>query len=229
MSESANLPDHVGIIIDGNRRWAKTKGLAKVAGHKAGFDLLKDVARYALLKKNIEYLTAYVFSTENWNREPEEINYLMKLALKVFKSDLQQLHKDNIKVQVLGSKDKLSAELKAAIDHAEQLTSSNSAGVFSLCFNYGGKQEIVDAVNKIKTRPITAEEITSNLYHSQLPDVDLLIRTSGEQRISNFMLWRLAYAEMLFVDKNWPDFSNQDFDDCLIEYSQRERRHGGGQ
>lgn len=224
-------PLHLGIILDGNRRWAKERSLPTLEGHRSGYQNLKDISIHAL-NRGVKYLSAYMFSTENWDRSIKEVNYLMTLAHKMVTRDLDEMHKENIKITWLGSKDRLSKRLISALKKAEELTKNNTKGTLCICFNYGGKQEIVDAVKRIAGKKITSlDEITEqtvedNLYKPSVPPLDLVIRTSGEQRLSGFMLWRAAYAELYFVDKNWPDFTSSDLDDAIAEYSDRSRRFG---
>lgn len=224
------VPAHVGIILDGNRRWAKENGLPSLEGHRKGYDKLKDIATYAF-DNGVGTLSAFIFSTENWNRTKKEVSYLMNLALKMVIKDLAELDKKNVRVVWLGSPAKLSQKLINALKNAEETTKNNTAGTLALCFNYGGRQEIVDAFVKLSQQGLEADSITTellaeNLYQPQIPNVDLLIRTSGEQRISNFMLWRSAYSELYFTGKLWPDFSTIDFDAAITEYGLRQRRFG---
>jgi len=223
-------PRHIGIILDGNRRWAKERGLPSIKGHQVGYDILRDLATYMLSDKHIEYVSAFVFSTENWQRAQEEVGYLMSLVLKALSDHLNEFHKRNIRILILGSREKLSSKLIEAIEKAEAKTSNNDGGTLALCFNYGGQAELVDAVNSIiKTSPagkISASDIDQAVYHPEVPPVDMIIRTSGEQRLSGFMLWRAAYAELLFIQKFWPDFTKQDIDEALSEYAKRQRRYG---
>lgn len=221
-----SIPLHLGLIVDGNRRWAKDKGIVKIKGHQKGFENLKELGEYAILEKRIKFVSAYIFSTENWNREKEEVSYLMDLALKLVTRDIKELNKKNIRVMWLGRQENVSEKLKKAIKSAIDLTKENTAGTIGLCFNYGGQQEIVDAVNAIEGEA-TIEKINKNLYAPEFPPVDFMIRTSGEQRISNFMLWRMAYAEMYFEPSHFPDFSIEKLDTALEEYSFRKRRFGG--
>lgn len=226
----AVLPQHLGLILDGNRRWAKAQGLATYEGHKKGYENLKVIAKDAI-KRGISYVSAYVFSTENWQRSSEEVDYLMKLLLWVAKNEVKELDKENIKVRFLGEKNHLSKDVLKAIEKAEKLTRNNTAGTLALCLNYGGQQEIVASVNKFlanntNSSKLTMQDIEQNLYAPDIPPVDLLIRTSGEQRISNFMLWRVAYSELFFVDKHWPAFNTDDLDDALKAYLHRQRRFG---
>lgn len=222
------LPRHLGLILDGNRRWAQAQGRPQLQGHQAGYDNLKTIAR-AALNRGIKYVSAYVFSTENWDRSPSEVKYLMDLALKIFSSDIDELNEEGVKVLIAGSRQRLSPKLIKAIDSAQRLTQNNKKGTLVLCFNYGGRQEIAEAVNRLiaegKTE-IEPSDIENNLYAPQVPPVDLIIRTSGEQRLSNFMLWRAAYAELMFTDKHWPDFTEADLDSALADYASRQRRFG---
>jgi len=224
------LPTHVGLILDGNRRWAKDHGLPTFEGHRRGYDQFKDVTKYAI-NKGVKYVSAFIFSTENWDRTKDEVNYLMRLALHMLTKDIAELNKENIKVVWLGSPDRLSKKLLAAIKNAEESTKNNTRGTVCICFNYGGYQEIIDSFKKIIMEKIPAdkvdiETIKQSLYAPPIPPIDLLIRTSGEKRISGFMLWRMAYAELYFSDKYWPDFSNEDLDLALEDYYKRERRFG---
>lgn len=226
-----NPPQHIGYIIDGNRRWAKSRGLTTAEGHLAGYNAISDVAK-ASFDVGVEYVSVYVFSTENWKRSEEEVGYLMKLVLRLLTTDLAKFKKNNIKILILGSRDKLSKNIIKAIEKAELDTADNTAGTLCLCFNYGGHQEIVDAVKKViqsgcAFENVDARLIEQNLYAPEIPLIDLVVRTSGEQRISNFMLWRVAYSEMMFLDKFWPDMTKQDVSYIINEYNNRSRRFGG--
>ena len=227
---NTNQPRHIGFILDGNRRWAKEKGLSPMKGHYEGYKKLKELATYALKDKKIEFVSAYVFSTENWNRTKEEVGYLMKLVLRALTDYLEEFHRDNIKVVILGSRQKLSKSLLGAIEQAETKTKDNTGGTLGLCFNYGGHTEIVEAVNNIlqsgPKESISQEEFEGSLYHPEIPAVDMIVRTSGEQRISGFMLYRASYSELLFVPKFWPDFNKKDIDEVINEYGRRQRRYG---
>lgn len=230
MSETNILPTHLGLILDGNRRWAREQGLPTLEGHRLGYDNLRTIAT-AAFDKGIKYISAFVFSTENWNRSKEEVDYLMKLLLWVAKNEVKTFDKKNIRIKFLGSKDRLSAEIIAAIDDAEEKTRNNTSATFALCLNYGGTQEICDAVKQIinsgkATDEITPQLIEKNQYAPEIPALDFVIRTSGEQRISNFMLWRMAYAELYFAKPAWPAFTVKDLDLALDDYSKRDRRHG---
>lgn len=225
------IPNHIGYIVDGNRRWAKKHGLPTYEGHLAGYNAIQDVAK-ATFDSGVKFVSAYIFSTENWKRSEDEVSKLMALVLKMLTSDLPIFDKNNIKLLVIGSRDKVSDKILKAIDDAEAKTANNTAGTLALCFNYGGHLEIADAVKKIvrsgvSEDKITPELIAQNLYAPEIPAMDLIVRTSGEQRISNFMLWRAAYSEMLFIDKMWPDMTSDDVTEIIKEYSKRSRRFGG--
>ena len=229
MSEQKSIPQHVAIIPDGNRRWAKQQGLPTLQGHKRGAVVLRDVSLYAF-DQGVKIVTAYIFSTENWSRSKDEVDYLMKLVPAVFEKYIADFKKREVRIHWLGSRDGLSAQCLKIVERAVEETKHFTKGDFGLCFNYGGRQEIIDAVrNLIAQHPeeITEETFQSALYAPELPDVDLLVRTSGEQRISNFQLWQTAYAELVFIDKYWPSMTTDDIDDVLHEYQQRQRRHGG--
>ncbi len=229
-----NLPQHIAIIMDGNRRWAKREGLDTPSGHKEGAENLKRIARYAN-KIGIKYMTVYAFSTENWKRSQAEVGAIMKL-LKFYLRDFFNNYKDNIKINVIGRKDNLHKDLKEEIEKAVEKTKNNTGMILNIAFNYGGRDEIVHATRKIaeqvKDGKLNAEEIdektfANNLYTANQPDPDLLIRTSGEERISNFLLWQIAYTEFVFSNKYWPEFSEADLDEAIKMYQQRTRKFGG--
>lgn len=225
------VPNHVGLILDGNRRWAKAKGLPALEGHRRGYKTLKEILDVAL-DRGVKYVSVFIFSTENWNRSKEESGYLMSLAVSMLAKDVKEVHKKNVRIQWLGSRERLSEKLQKSFRDAEELTRGNTRGTLALCFNYGGQREIAEAVQAIVAKGVPAENITEetvaeHLYHPEIPPVDLVVRTSGEHRTSNFMLWRAAYSELYFVDKMWPDFSEQDFDEALADYAKRARRFGG--
>lgn len=230
-TEAPLIPRHVGYIVDGNRRWAKKHGLPAYEGHLAGYNTLKDIA-IATVDSGVQYVSAYVFSTENWKRSADEVKKLMALVLKLVSSDLPEFHKRNIRLQVLGSREGVDKKILKAIDKAEGETAGNTGGIFALCFNYGGQLEIVDAVKKIVQSGISADEITedtiaAHLYAPEVPPIDMVVRTSGEQRLSNFMLWRSAYSEFLFLKKTWPEMTKDDVAFIMKEYVKRQRRFGG--
>jgi undecaprenyl diphosphate synthase len=229
-STTASIPVHLGLILDGNRRWAREQGLPTLDGHKKGYENLKTIAKYAF-DQGVQYISAYVFSTENWKRSADEVDYLMKLLIWVSKNEIKELDKHNIRVQFLGEEEGLSAQVIKAMESAEARTKDNTGGTLLLCLNYGGQQEIATAMNKLLVkRPdlnsVTPAMIEEHLYKPGIPSVDLIIRTSGEQRISNFMLWRAAYSELCFVTKHWPAFSEQDLQQALDDYANRHRRFG---
>jgi len=226
----ANMPNHLGLIMDGNRRWAKEKGLRPFEGHRRGYLRLKKIA-LAAFDRNVHYVSAFVFSTENWNRSKEEVAYLMDLLYWVSTVELKKLDKRNIKIVFVGTKKGLSQKIIDAINAGEAKTANNTAGTLVLCLNYGGQQELSDAFANIIRQGIPADKITpelinKNLYEPSLPPLDLIIRTSGEQRLSGFMLWSAAYAELKFVLKYWPAFTVADLEDALQDYSHRHRRFG---
>jgi undecaprenyl diphosphate synthase len=218
------------LILDGNRRWARERGLPVIEGHRQGYKALRKITKSAL-KHGVRYVSAFVFSTENWKREQSEVRSLMKLFLWIARHEAKELNKDGIRLRVVGSKLRLGHALAHAITEAEELTKNNSRGTLLLCLDYGGQQEIVDAVKRIaetgyKPEDITPELISKFLYAPDVPPIDLLIRTSGEQRISNFMLWESAYSELLFDKSYWPDFDDEKFEAALKEYQNRQRRFG---
>lgn len=200
-------------------------------GHLAGYNALHDVL-IETLKRGVKYASAYVFSTENWKRTEEEISHLMKLLMRIMKSDLKIFEENNIRLRVIGTLDGLSDEIVKAIADAQEKTKDFDGGELLLCLNYGGQLEIADAVKKIvasgtKAGDITPELISENIYAPEVPPCDLIVRTSGEQRLSNFMLWRAAYSELMFIEKTWPEMTPQDVTDILEEYAKRQRRFGG--
>lgn len=221
---------HLAFILDGNRRWAKTKGLPTLEGHRRGYDNLKTIG-LACLERGVEHVSAFVFSTENWNRSAEEVSYLMDLLHKAIADELGFFMEHDVRLRVIGRRDRLSDKLRAAIADAEAKTAKNGRGQMNLCLNYGGRAEIVDAVKTLVAdgvRPddVTEEALAAKLWTAGIPDPDLIIRTSGEHRLSGFLTWSGVYSELLFVEKHWPDFSAEDLDAALAEYARRERRFG---
>ena len=232
--EQENLPKHIAIIMDGNRRWARNKGLPVALGHKEGAKTLEKIVRYA---KNIgiKYITVYAFSTENWKRSEEEVSTLMNLMMNYLESYSKRADSENIKVQILGNRQGLSDKMNDLIEKCMERTKDNTGITFNIALNYGGRDEILGAVkniaekiqnNEMKIEDITEQTISDNLYTKGQPDPDLLIRTSGEIRLSNFLPWQLVYSEFVFVDKNWPDFSEKDLDEAIEEYQRRNRKFG---
>ena len=230
-----NMPKHIAIIMDGNRRWAREKGLDPKQGHREGAKTLEKIVRYAN-KIGLEYITVYAFSTENWKRSEDEVGALMILLQKYLDDYSKRADTENIKVKVLGDITRLSEGMQKSIKKCMERTKNNTGVVFNIALNYGSRNEIVSAVKNIayevKNENINVEEITedtisNNLYTAGEPDPDLLIRTSGELRLSNFLLWQLAYTEFLFVDKHWPDFSEEDIDMAIEVFQKRNRKFGG--
>ena len=228
--DQLKIPNHVAIIVDGNGRWAQERGLSRSFGHNAGYKNLKRLGTY-ILSKGIKVLSVYLFSTENFKRDEEEVQYLMNLFLKMFRRDIQFFMKHNIKVVVSGRDDPLPQEVIQARDEMVEATKNNTGGILNICLNYGGRAEIVDATKKLLIDNINVENIDEELFgkylYQDLPDVDLLIRTSGELRLSNFLLWQVSYAEFYFPKTYFPDFTNDDFDEAILEYTRRDRRFGG--
>ena len=231
--ENLKIPYHVGIILDGNGRWATERGLKRSEGHKAGFETLKILSKH-VFTRGVKVLSVFAFSTENFNRTKDEVDYLMNLFLKGFKSSIKEFNKNNIKVVFSGRKEPLSDKVYKSMKSLEKETLNNTGGVLNICLNYGGQTEIVDTTKKLindvlygklKTEDITPEIFMKNLYND-LPPIDFLIRTSGEIRVSNFMLFSLAYAEMYFPNTYFPDFKEDEFDKALEEYTKRDRRFG---
>jgi len=225
------VPEHLGIIIDGNRRWAKSKGLPSFEGHRRGLDNVKRIGDWCY-EKGVKIITFYAFSTENWNRAKTEVAYLMKLLERsVSGKYLKDLNEKKIRLRVSGQKERLPKSLQDKIEKAEKLTENNKNGILNLAVSYGGRAEIVQAIkdiirNKIAPEKITEDLISENLWTRGLPFPDLIIRTGGEQRLSNFLLWQSAYSELYFTNKYWPDFSESDLEKAFLNFSQRERRFG---
>jgi undecaprenyl diphosphate synthase len=227
----AHLPNHVAIIMDGNGRWAEQRHLLRLEGHRAGMENMLTVIDY-FSRLKVKYLTLYGFSTENWNRPKDEINGLLGLLQESIDEEARRLHRQGVRIRHLGRLKPLPPQLQAAIQRAVDLTRNNTGLNFNIAFNYGGRTEIVDAVRRIITEGVPADKIdekvfSSYLYTSGLPEVDLLIRTGGELRVSNFLIWQAAYSEYYFSDVLWPDFNEQEVDKALLAYSQRHRRFGG--
>ncbi|MDX9873144.1 MAG: isoprenyl transferase [Clostridia bacterium] len=228
------LPRHIAIIMDGNGRWAKKRGLPRAAGHRAGMDRLNKIVRESI-RIGIPYLTVYAFSTENWKRPREEINALMSLLVEYVEKELSVLHRNGVKVNLLGNPDKLPPEAREQIERAILETKDNDKLYLQIALNYGARQEIVDAVKNIlayvqekalDTGKIDEDLIAAHLYTAGMPDPDLIIRPSGEQRLSNFLLWQSAYSEFWFADVPWPDFSEADYRRAIHDYQLRNRRYG---
>lgn len=232
---SRDVPAHVGLIMDGNGRWAASRGLPRIEGHRRGLEALRATVRTAI-DFSLEYLTVYSFSTENWSRPFEEIQDLMRLLKRFIRKDLVELHKGGVRVKVIGDRDNLQADIRALLEEAEALTKLNTGLTLVVAFNYGGRQEIAAAVRAIvrqvasgvvRESEIDVALLSRHLDTSDIPDPDLIIRTSGEQRLSNFLLWQAAYSEFVFLPVLWPDFDRAAFAAALAEYAARERRFGG--
>lgn len=228
------MPTHIAIIMDGNRRWAKAKGKPANFGHKEGAKTLEKIVRYAN-KIGLEYITVYAFSTENWKRAEEEVKALMFLFQSYLNDYAKRADSENIKVQFLGDKTALSKQMQKSMKDCIERTKNNTGVTFNIAINYGGRDELIHAIKNIATQvkeeslqieDIDEKVISQNLYTQNMPDPDLLIRTSGEMRLSNFLLWQVAYSEFLFVDKNWPDFSEEDLDYAIEVYKSRYRKFG---
>ena len=227
---AAIVPRHIGFIVDGNRRWAKEHGLTIMEGHRQGYANLETIAR-AAHRLGVDYVSAYVFSSENWKRERSEVRDLMRLLTWVLKHEVKKFNNDGIQLRVVGSKLRIGKALLKAIHDAESLTKDNNRGTLLMCLDYGGQQEIVDATKRIVADGIDPDKITPELigkylYAPDIPAPDLIIRTSGEQRLSNFLLWESAYSELLFSDVYWPDFDEKQLKIAMAEYSKRQRRFG---
>lgn len=228
------MPNHVAIIMDGNGRWAQKRGLKRTKGHQKGAEVLKKISEYVYDKK-IKVLSVFAFSTENWKRDKEEVDYLMDLFLKAFKDNFDAVKKKGVKVVFSGLKDKLSDKVVKAMEKMSEETKNNNNGVFNICLNYGGQDEIVNASKKISedvlNGNLSIDDINKDSFgkylFNDLPPIDLLIRTSGEYRISNFMLWQMAYAELYFTDTLWPDFDEKEMDKAIEAFCSRDRRFGG--
>ena len=221
---------HIAIIMDGNRRWAKEKNLPSAMGHKKGVDALKTTLR-ACHAFGVEYLTVYAFSTENWNRKPEEVEFLMDLLAHTLKNELKEMHENDIVINFIGDLSKLSKKLQDILNNAVEYTKNNTGVKLQIAFNYGARDEIVNAVKSIvnkgiKPEDITPETISQNLYTSDIPDPDLLIRTGGEMRISNYLLWQIAYSEFYVTQQYWPEFNEESLSDAIMDFAHRQRRYG---
>lgn len=229
------IPRHLGVIMDGNGRWAQARGKRRTEGHIEGVKALRNLVELCITY-GVGHLTVFSFSSENWARPKEEVSFIFNLLRRFVASDLQRLIRNNVRVRIIGTRAGLDPSLVRLIDDVEAKTAANTGLVLIVAFNYGGKAEIVDATRRIAAdvaagrlapEAITEDVLAANLYTSGLPDPDIIIRTSGEQRISNFLLWQAAYAEFIFVDENWPDFNESSLVRVFEEYSRRDRRFGG--
>ncbi len=231
---TARTPAHVAIIMDGNGRWAQARGLPRFEGHRRGVEAVRRAVR-AAIEHDVQYLTIYSFSSENWSRPPEEVAMLMGLLKRFIRNDLAELSAHGVKVRIIGERDNLAPDIVALIDEAEMLTADNHGLVLTVAFNYGARQEIVEAARRLAVdvrdgrldaRAIGQDDLADRLDTAGLPDPDLVIRTSGEMRVSNFLLWQMAYAELVFLPILWPDFDDAAFVSALDQYAARERRFG---
>jgi undecaprenyl diphosphate synthase len=229
------VPAHVAIIMDGNGRWAARRALPRVEGHRRGVEAVRRAVRSAI-DLGVRYLTIYSFSSENWRRPPQEVSDLMGLLKRFIRNDLADLHANNVRVRIIGERASLSPDIRALLDEAEEVTRHNGGLTLVVAFNYGARQELVEAVRTIAERvrrgeveveAIDTEMVEHALHTDGIPDPDLIIRTSGEQRISNFLLWQSAYAEFVFLPDLWPDFDDSSFRAAIKEYATRDRRFGG--
>ena len=232
--EKENLPKHIAIIMDGNRRWAKAKGKPAGFGHREGAKVLEKIVRYAN-KIGIEHITVYAFSTENWKRAEEEVSTLMALFQGYLDDYSKRADSENIKVKIIGNRKGLSDKMVSSIEKCMERTKNNTGIVFNIALNYGGREELLNVTRKIaedvkngvlQPKHIQENDIEKYLYTQGQPDPDLLIRTSGEKRLSNFLPWQLSYSEFLFIDKNWPDFTEEDLNQAIVEYQKRTRKFG---
>ena len=237
MEENLKIPNHVAIILDGNGRWAKAKGMPRNYGHMQGAKTVEVICEEAY-RMGIQYLTVYAFSTENWKRSVEEISGIFRLLVIYIDKDLRELHRNNVRIKILGDYSKIPADARARLEKALELTKLNTGLQFNIALNYGGREEILRAVKAIAAgvqEGLTAPEdidydmISSQLYTGMydIPDPDVVIRTSGEERLSNFLLWQAAYSEFVFSDVLWPDFTPEEYEKCLEEFQGRDRRFGG--
>ena len=229
MTEEGKVPACVGIIMDGNRRWAKERGLPTFEGHRAGLTNVKTIIRHAIIDRGVDTVILYAFSTENWNRSKEEVEYLMSLFSWAFEHEFAELNKDGIRLRFIGQIERLSENLQRIAREAEEKTAKNTRGTLAVAISYGGRPEILAAANRLladKAATVDETSFRKAMWSADLPDPDLIIRTSGEQRLSNFLTWESVYSELFFTKTYWPAFSKDEFDSVLVEFAERERRHG---
>ena len=229
--DSGEIPNHVAVIMDGNGRWARKRFLPRVAGHKRGVETVRDLVKQCALL-NVKYLTLFAFSSENWRRPDDEVSFLMGLFMDALKREVAKLHENNIRLILIGNRSRFGKDLVKQIKISEKLTAKNTGLILTIAANYGGRWDILQATNKMialnpnKTEPFTEKDMAPNLAMSYAPEPDLFIRTGGEKRVSNFLLWQLAYTEFYFTDTLWPDFDDKAFQLAIQSYQQRERRFG---
>ena len=229
MSQKHSLV-HIGIIMDGNRRWAKNQGLPSLEGHRRGYDKMKEVTKWCI-KRDIKILTVYAFSTENWNRSKKEVEYLMNLFRLALSKDIAEMDKQGVKVKVICQQERLAPDIQAMVKEAEAKTKNSKKLLFNVAIYYGGRPDILQAIKKlvkqkIPAAKITEELISKNLWTHGIADPDLIVRTSGEYRLSGFLTWQSVYSELIFIKKHWPDFGENDLDKIIKEYNKRQRRFG---
>lgn len=232
MTDPANnsIPRHIAIIPDGNRRWAKQRGLETKEGHKTGYDVLKRTADEAFAR-GVDFITGFAFSTENWSRTADEVDYLMGLVAWIVREEAAEYHEKGIRIKILGSNDGLDPKLIKGLADVQELTRDNTKGTLSLCFNYGGRRDLIEAVRRLMREDVAPEDIdeariAGALSTAGMPDPDLIIRTSGEARTSNYLIWESAYSELYFTDVLWPDFDANELDKALADYAHRKRNFG---
>lgn len=230
-NEATSVPRHIGFIMDGNRRWARQQGIPVYEGHLAGYNAFKDVVEECF-DQGVKYITFYAFSTENWKRDAKEVSYLMKVLVMAVNKELKRSIKKGIRIRFLGRRDVVAANVLKSMEKAEEATKDLTEGNLSICLDYGGQQEIADAAQACVRDGLSADEITpeainERIYCPEVPSIDLVVRTSGEQRVSNFMLWRVGYSEFLFLQKHWPEMTKDDVTAIIEEYGRRSRRFGG--
>ncbi len=233
--DRSRVPQHVAIIMDGNGRWAKERGMVRVQGHKAGMESLREVVRHSS-QLGVKYLTVYAFSTENWKRPQDEVSGIFRLVVAYVKSEIRELNANNVRVQVIGDWSRLPGDSRDAIQYALDTTAENTGLVFNIALNYGGRAEILRAAKllaediakgTVDPEDVTEDMISGKLYTAGMPDPELIIRTGGEYRLSNFLTWQSAYSELVITPVYWPDFTPEEYDRCIAEYQGRERRFGG--
>jgi undecaprenyl diphosphate synthase len=234
--DSGEIPNHIAVIMDGNGRWARKRFLPRVAGHKRGVETVRDLVKQCALL-NVKYLTLFAFSSENWRRPDDEVSFLMGLFMDALKREVAKLHENNIRLKLIGDRSRFGRDLVKQIKISEKLTAKNTGLTLTIAANYGGRWDILQAVNKLQKNAlqanihaapggITEENLAANLSMNYAPEPDLFIRTGGEKRVSNFLLWQLAYTEFYFTDTLWPDFDDEAFQAAIQSYQQRERRYG---
>ena len=228
------MPKHIAMVLDGNRRWAKEKGMPTLKGHQKGFENIRDLTPY-IFNRGVEVLSVYAFSEQNFNRSEDEVNYLMDIFVNMFKNECEKIHNENIRIVFSGRRNRLRKDVVDAMNEITERTKNNTKGTFNVCLGYSGQQEVCDMTKKLcemyKEGKIELDEITPEFVQTQLyqdlPPVDLMIRTSGEIRLSNFLPWQLVYSEFYFTNKYWPDFNEKDLDEAIKEYQKRNRKFGG--